>query len=64
MPKYAASVLAADPNVGTTELQATLNYLTEKLTNAAANDEPASFITYRTRWILERTLRLRRELKT
>ncbi|MGA1804726.1 hypothetical protein [Rhizobium sp. HT1-10] len=64
MPKFAARILAEDQTVETAHLEAAVDYLTEKLLAAAANNEPARFITYRNRLVLEHTLCLRHERKT
>ncbi|WP_436100023.1 hypothetical protein [Pararhizobium sp. LjRoot238] len=59
MPKTVAKKLAADPNVGTEELEAAVDYMTEKLIEAALRNAPAPFLTYRNKMIFETTLKIR-----
>jgi hypothetical protein len=59
MPRKVAEILARDDRIGNSELQATVQYLREKLMDARRGDEPISFISYRTKLILETTLEMR-----
>lgn len=61
MPETVAKKLAADPSVGTEELEAAVHYMAEKLIEAALRDDPAPFLTYRNKMIFETTLRIRRK---
>ena len=59
MPKTVAKQLAADPSVGTEELEAAVHYMSEKLIEAALRNAPAPFLTYRNKIIFETTLKIR-----
>jgi len=59
MPKTVAKKLAADPSVGTEELEAAVDYMREKLIEAAHRNAPAPFLTYRNKMIFETTLKIR-----
>jgi hypothetical protein len=60
MPKTVAKKLAADPSVGTEELEAAVHYMRKKLIEAALRNAPAPFLTYRNKMIFETTLKIRR----
>jgi hypothetical protein len=56
----AALVLAGDGKLGTDEIEAVIAYLSNKIADAAAREEPAPFLAYRNRLIFNRTLEMRR----
>ncbi len=61
MPRRIATQLAGDEAVGSTELEAAIVYLNEKIKDAEIRNEPIPFLAYRNRMIFEATLALRRD---
>lgn len=59
MPQRVAMKLADDPSVNDAMLDAAIDYLTEKIDQARLRDDPIPYNRYRTRLILETTLRIR-----
>lgn len=55
-----ALALASNDDLGNDEIEAVIDYLSNKIADAALKGKPAPFLAYRNRLIFRRTLEIRR----